>query len=105
MQVGSVWFDGVKLRSNPRGGGGGGGGQFILSYVIKAGFKLIIVYFTEIPKRFWHHTNIKYTAKNITNVYCEFYQYYPDASYLPEIYVFLDKRSWGLMVSPWECQL
>lgn len=35
----------------------------------------------------------------MTDVYCEFYQYYTDATYTPELYVYLDKGRWGMMVS------
>lgn len=34
----------------------------------------------------------------MTDVYCEFYQYYLDALYTPEFHVYLDKGTWGMMV-------
>lgn len=57
-----------------------------------------VTFFTESPKLYWHKTAIRYNRRNISDAYCEFYQYYPDKSYTPEFYVYLDKGKWGMMV-------
>lgn len=54
---------------------------------------------TEAPTHYWHRTEVLYTNTNSTDVYCEFYQYFTDGIYTPEIYVYINNAKWGLMVS------
>lgn len=42
---------------------------------------------------------IHYDKSNKTNSFCEFYQYYPDHSYAPTFYVYVNNKRWGMMVS------
>lgn len=52
---------------------------------------------------------LAYVKDNITDVYCEFLQYYTDQTYSPTFHVFLNGGRWEMMVGtllPWtiSCQ-
>lgn len=58
--------------------------------------------FLETPDQYWHDTLVEYNNDNKTDVFCEFFQYYPDKSatpVIPSVSLHLNQGKWALEVS------